>query len=161
MTKKITDYRVICSNDIHRLSKLISEWSAEGYEIYGDPFINHAKGEYSQEVCQAMIKQTEVISQANMNDFVGSLTFYSIDMDGSISIKEYLKRLLCQLWLDNDSFIVDKPFGNADWADSIYACLIKNKIIEGDIDEDGFLHNLEYPEQKKADILIMALINNF
>lgn len=49
--KKIVHYIVIASICKDRLSRLISEWSAEGYSLYYGPFVN--KG---QEICQAMVK---------------------------------------------------------------------------------------------------------
>ena len=54
--KKIQDYIVIASRCRSSLSRLISEWSAQGYCLYHGPFTNKENERSPQEICQAMVK---------------------------------------------------------------------------------------------------------
>ena len=57
--RKIIDYRVIASDDSGRLSQLVREWSSEGHELFGFPFVIFHKDECYEEICQAMVKYEE------------------------------------------------------------------------------------------------------
>jgi hypothetical protein len=83
------------------------------------------------------------------------LKFYSNDLDIEITFREYFKRLLLELWNEMDNFSGKRPFGNGGWEYDLYICLIKNKIIKGTFDEDGYLKTCD---NSSADIIIKKAI---
>lgn len=88
---------------------------------------------------------------------IGNLSFYCEDLDQDITIKNYLKKLLLTLWEEVDGFSGKRPFGNSDWYDDIYLCLVENQIIEGKIDENGYLEDCD---GEAGDTVINELINS-
>lgn len=52
--RKIKGYIVIAMDDEMKLNDMIIAWSNDGYELYGNPFLNKDKDLI--EVCQAMVK---------------------------------------------------------------------------------------------------------
>lgn len=70
---------------------------------------------------------------------IGSLEFYCNDLDKKISIHDYLIELLKALWEEQDEFSGKRPFGNSGWDYDLIGCLIANNIIEGKLDEYGYV----------------------
>lgn len=68
---------------------------------------------------------------------IGTLSFHSNDLNETISIHEYLHKLLSTLWEEQDGFSGKRPFGNSGWAWEIFACLIRFGEIPGKLDEYG------------------------
>ena len=68
---------------------------------------------------------------------IGSLKFFCRDLDKTISIRNYLKKLLTTLLVEQDEFSGKRPFGNSGWIYDIMACLISHKIIPGVLDDEG------------------------
>jgi len=87
---------------------------------------------------------------------IGNLNFRSIDFDDYITIRDYLKTLLLEVWFQEEGFNGKRPFGNSGWKYDIYICLIKNKIVKGTLDEDGYIE--EFKDHKKADKIIANYI---
>ena len=83
------------------------------------------------------------------------LQFYSEDLSKELSIKQYLQELLLTLWKEKEGFSGKRPFGNGGWEFDIYACLIKNNIIEGRFDEDGFIEDVD--DEKGYAIILEAI----
>jgi hypothetical protein len=52
----LVGYIMVCSNDDKQLCQFVMEWSEEGYELYGSPFVNDEGKGLGQEICQAMVK---------------------------------------------------------------------------------------------------------
>ena len=75
---------------------------------------------------------------------IGFLTFFCKDLNETISIHEYLKRLLLTLWKEQDEFSGKRPFGNSGWDYDLMACLIAHNKILGSIDEDGYIEDCDY-----------------
>jgi hypothetical protein len=66
-------------------------------------------------------------------------TFHSDDLDRDLTVKEYLQALLHQLWRESDGFSGKRPFGNSGWDWDIGIGMIKAGLLEGTLDEDGYL----------------------
>jgi len=92
-----------------------------------------------------------------MNKNILEIEFFCDDFHEKITIKEYFIRLLLELWQDGESFNGRRPFGNSGWDYQIYHALVKNEIIEGICDSDGYL---EHFDQIKADELIVKSIKS-
>jgi hypothetical protein len=76
------------------------------------------------------------------------------DADAS-TVREYLSRLLAEVWTHADSFSGKRPFGNSDWQYEVYDALVDAGLLEGTRDEDGFLDEYDASE---GEALILAAI---
>lgn len=85
------------------------------------------------------------------------IEWYFDDLNETLTIREYFIRLLIELWNEGECFNGKRPFGNSGWDYQIYHALVKNGIIEGICDRDGFL---EHFDQVKADELIKNAIKS-
>lgn len=86
------------------------------------------------------------------------LEIYSDDLNQSLTLREYFKKLLTQLWIDEESFNGKRPFGNSGWQYDVYTALIKHGLIEGKLDSDGYIDELdEYVAQQFIIKLIKEL----
>jgi len=72
------------------------------------------------------------------------------------TIREYLKKLLIKLWLEEDGFSAKRPFGNSCWKHDIYRTLVLNNVILGTVEEEDGYVEIDIPRDsmKKADKLI-------
>jgi len=73
-----------------------------------------------------------------------------------VTIAEYLKELLLTMWKEKEGFSGKRPFGNSGWEYDVYKCLIVNNIVEGVIDNDGYVKDCNCD---KADEIIKECIN--
>lgn len=85
------------------------------------------------------------------------LKFYSNDLHREITIKGFFKELLKKLLKEKEMFSSKRPFGNSDWDGDLIICLIKNNIINGKIDEDGYIEDYDW---KHYDIVLEMLIKS-
>lgn len=76
-------------------------------------------------------------------------------IDGSITIRVYLYLLLEALWTQKEGFSGKRPFGESSWAYDLYEVLIKNELISGKLDENGFVQELD---KNEADEYVLSLI---
>lgn len=80
-----------------------------------------------------------------------------IDGDlGQESLRYYLKSLLVTMWKEGEGFNGKRPFGNSDWKWRVYQALVESKHLDGTLDEDGYIEELDI---KKADKYIIQQIN--
>ena len=63
---------------------------------------------------------------------------------GAKTIGEYLKTLLLTLWVEEESFSGKRPFGNSGWQYEIYTALISAKVVDGKLDECGYVDEVDY-----------------
>lgn len=75
------------------------------------------------------------------------------------TIRDYLKKLISTLWEKDEGFSGKRPFGNSGWKQEVYAALIRARIMNGAIDDDG------YPEydseaEEDADQMIQSAIQS-
>ena len=75
--------------------------------------------------------------------------------NGPQFLKEYLRDLLLALWTEKEGFSGKRPFGNSGWNYDVYAALIKADLIEGTLDEEGFVEDLD---EEAADEYIIKLV---
>jgi hypothetical protein len=59
------------------------------------------------------------------------------------TIGEYLAKLLLVLWAEKDTFSGKRPFGNSDWTGEIEVALIAAGMVQGSLDEDGYLDDVD------------------
>lgn len=87
------------------------------------------------------------------------LTFYCDTLMEEISILDYMKRLLITLFKELEGFSGKRPFGNSGWEYDIAICLIKNKVINGKLDEDGYVEDINDKQFQEVLLEIIKSIN--
>lgn len=78
-----------------------------------------------------------------------------------ITIEEWLKLLLLSLWDEREQFSGKRPFGESSWDFRIYEQFIKHKVIEGTLDEHGYVQDCSDEEMQKADHIIERIIRDW
>ncbi len=63
---------------------------------------------------------------------------------GAKTVGDYLKLLLLTLWDEEEGFSGKRPFGNSGWQYEIYKALISAKVIDGELDEAGYVDEVDY-----------------
>lgn len=86
---------------------------------------------------------------------IGSVEFYSNDLFQTVTVRQYLHTLLKDLWIHKEGFSGKRPFGNSGWEYEIYAALINAGFVEGELDQEGFVVEINEPV---ADLLIVNFI---
>lgn len=71
------------------------------------------------------------------------------------TVRDYLKRLLKEVWEEEECFNGKRPFGNSGWQKEVAESLVKAGIMKGRMDEDGYLDDYD---QKELDHLVLAAI---
>ena len=73
------------------------------------------------------------------------------------SIGDYLRVLFLTLWQEKEGFNSKRPFGNSCWEFELAKPLIKHGIIDGKLDEDGYIDDVD---KKALGHTIGKLINH-
>lgn len=68
---------------------------------------------------------------------------FDSDAGKNITIRHYLFSLISVLWKEQECFSGKRPFGNSGWDYDLYVPLIKNGFLAGEIDEDGYIENID------------------
>lgn len=71
------------------------------------------------------------------------------------TIRDYLKALLSQLWERDEGFSGKRPFGNSGWKYELYIPLVREGVVAGKLDSDGYIAEVA---QAEADELIAIAI---
>lgn len=74
---------------------------------------------------------------------------------GAATVREYLAALLAELWKEGEAFSGKRPFGNSGWEWDVYAALVAAGLVDGVLDEDGYLDEVD---AQQADRLILRAI---
>lgn len=62
---------------------------------------------------------------------------------GAATIREYLIKLLAELWEWQEGFSGKRPFGNSGWDYEPLGALLDAGLIDGARDEDGYIDRLD------------------
>ncbi len=62
------------------------------------------------------------------------------------TIGDYLQTLLLDLWIQGEGFDSKRPFGNSCWAYELYEALVAAGLVEGYLDEDGYIESADMYE---------------
>jgi hypothetical protein len=76
------------------------------------------------------------------------------------TIRDYLVKLLADLWSEQESFDSKRPFGNSCWENDLYLALVKAGIVEGVVDDEGWLDEMDDEAEEKANQLIAQAIQS-
>jgi hypothetical protein len=105
------------------------------------------------------ITQAQDLSREQLQE-IGDLEFYSNDLDKTVSIKSYLLTLLNTLLCEKEGFCGKRPFGNSGWEYELYACMISHDLVNGQIDEDGYIDSMDRLNKEIADRILIKLISS-
>lgn len=72
------------------------------------------------------------------------------------TVREFMRKLLVKMWDEGEGFSGKKPFGNSGWEQPITLAMIRAKLINGEIDEDGFIKTMD---RSASERLIRKAIN--
>jgi hypothetical protein len=67
------------------------------------------------------------------------VSFESRDLGETLTVREFLHRLLETLWNDGEGFSGKRPFGNSGWEYDLYRALVVAGKVKGTITPDGDL----------------------
>lgn len=73
---------------------------------------------------------------------------------GEMTLREYFRQCLMELWREGDRFSGKRPLGYSNWEFDIYAALVRDGWVMGSQGYDGELVIFDNEERKKADLLI-------
>jgi hypothetical protein len=59
------------------------------------------------------------------------------------TIREYLIKLLTELWKEQECFNSKRPFGNSDWEYELHGALLDAGFVDGSRDEDGYIDSCD------------------
>lgn len=76
---------------------------------------------------------------------------------GARTVRDYLVRLLSDVWKYGESFNGKRPFGNSSWEYDLYEPLIKAGYVPGTLDADGYVDTFDQPA---ADALVAEAIKS-
>jgi hypothetical protein len=75
---------------------------------------------------------------------------------GASTIREYYKTLLKTLLETGEGFSGKRPLGNSDWEYQLYEALVKGGAIQGTLNEDGFVEEID---RYHANALLRSAVN--
>jgi hypothetical protein len=84
-----------------------------------------------------------------MKTNVLDLEFKSNDLGKKVTIRQFFFELMKTFWIEQEEFSGKRPFGNSDWDTDLITCLVKNELIDGELDEDGYLEDYDNDEVEK------------
>jgi hypothetical protein len=76
---------------------------------------------------------------------------------GASTVAEYLRRLLAEVWREEEGFDGKRPFGNSSWQWEVYRPLVQAGFIPGSLDADGYLDDVD---DAAAGALVQAIIKS-
>jgi len=76
---------------------------------------------------------------------------------GAATVRDYLVKLLVELWHQDEMFSGKRPFGNSGCQYYLYLPLIVAGFVPGVLDEDGYIDNVD---DKRADAMIISAIRS-
>jgi len=76
------------------------------------------------------------------------------------TIRDYLHKLLREVWVEQDGFSGKRPFGNSSWEYDMYIPLIKDGIIDGKFEDDDPECYIESVDSKLGHKIILQLIDH-
>ena len=80
---------------------------------------------------------------------ISEIRFHCNDLGSELTIKEYLIELLKTLWTEK-----------VGWDMDLLVALVSEGKVNGELDDNGFLDELDEKNEKKANALIMMVIEN-
>lgn len=74
------------------------------------------------------------------------------------TIRDYLIQLLLKVWVKQDEFSGKAPFGNSGWTGEIEMALIAAGLVDGRVDEDGYIAEVDDAVVDRLVVLAIAAL---
>lgn len=74
---------------------------------------------------------------------------------GTATVRQYLTKLLEELWREEEGFSGKRPFGSSGWQSDVHLELVRHGMVAGTLDADGYLDDCD---DDTADALVLAAI---
>ena len=74
---------------------------------------------------------------------------------GATTIREYLAKIVEQVWQEGECFSGKRPFGNSSWQWEVHQALFEAGLVEGELDKYG---DLEDYDRATGNELVLAAI---
>ena len=85
---------------------------------------------------------------------------FNSDAGDNITVRDYLRKLLERLWIEQEGFSGKRPFGNSGWDYELFAPLIKSGHISGMLDSYGYVEDVNYNQANEfVKQLILEVFN--
>jgi hypothetical protein len=81
------------------------------------------------------------------------------DLGATLSMRQFFERLFIKLWDEAENFSGKRPYGNSDWKWDVYVTLIQNGVIEGKLDENGYVEEID--EEKASQFVADEILYPF
>ena len=95
------------------------------------------------------------MTRAEINDL--QINVAGLEESETVTLKQYFHMLLLKLWISEEVFDGRRPWGNSGWTYDVFVVLIKNGLIPGKIDNEGFVEEVDVDEAKA--FVITEIIN--
>lgn len=59
------------------------------------------------------------------------------------TVRDYLKALLIEVWVEGEGFSGKRPFGNSGWERDLHIPLVKAGLVQGTLDTNGYLEDCD------------------
>lgn len=82
---------------------------------------------------------------------------FESDAGDGITVRDYLRSLLAELWIRQEGFSGKRPFGNSGWHYELLTPLVKAGFIDGTINEDCWADFTD-EQMEKAHAYVAQLI---
>jgi hypothetical protein len=86
------------------------------------------------------------------------IRFESRDLGEELSIREYMRRLLSELFAEGEGFSGKRPFGNSGWEYEIIEALIRAGAVTGSLDSEGCVDDYNEDEYQIALAKMIAFL---
>ena len=83
---------------------------------------------------------------------------FDSDAGDNLTVRQYLCRLVEELWREEEGFSGKRPFGNSGWQPDVYGALIGGGFIDGTI-EDGYPEKYDRVAAKQYVIDLIGLMS--
>lgn len=80
------------------------------------------------------------------NEEIRNIIFYSGDLGKDVTVSQYFQAIIEALWEEGESFSGKRPLGNSGWTADIIAGLIKEGLVKGKLNEDGYIDDVDWTE---------------
>ena len=78
-----------------------------------------------------------------------------VDCEFACTVRGYLRGLLRALVVQGEGFNGKRPFGNSGWKYQLAAAMIREGVVEGSLDDEGYVTHCD---QDEVDRILLALV---
>lgn len=106
------------------------------------------------------VQYAPIVKQPTNNVLLDALNVQMSREFEGMTVRDYLRSLLTELWDKREEFSGKRPFGNSGWEYDLYEPLVRDGFIEG-LMAEGRIYEIDDPRMAHAFVsdLILAVFN--